>query len=278
MSDTIRRALICLVVVGGCSSESSAPATTTTSSGDATEGITAEVERDRQFGTEGKLGLGFVNHTAAAQQLHDFALDSPLFEVVPPEAREVLLRPDGIVITMPMSFGPAICDPGAPAGPSVVVATIDGAEQRLPVDDAPLRAQHARDCAVRGVFEAADIRFGDDWESISEVTMAGQVELRRRGEDDVTVEGITGSVLFSVTADGEISDALQVDADREVARVDVVVSAAGCTPHALIEAKRGFRFPMWVRTGDGEAVQIELEPTGAERAPFEALLERCAGG
>src|SRR3546814_12948637 len=79
-----------------------------------------------------------------------------LFEVVPLEAREVLLRPDGIVITMPMSFGPAICDPGAPAGPSVVVATIDGAEQRLPVDDAPLRAQHARDCAVRGVFEAAD--------------------------------------------------------------------------------------------------------------------------
>src|SRR3546814_6432011 len=86
VSDTIRRALICLVVVGGCSSESSAPATTTTSSGDATEDITAEVERDRQFGTEGKLGLGFVNHTAAAQQLHDFALDSPLFEVVPPEA------------------------------------------------------------------------------------------------------------------------------------------------------------------------------------------------
>src|SRR3546814_7635012 len=65
--------------------------------------------------------------------------------------------------------------------------------------------------------------------------MAGQVELRRRGEDDVTVEGITGSVLFSVTADGEISDALQVDADREVARVDVVVSAAGCTPHARSE-------------------------------------------
>src|SRR3546814_19984557 len=71
VSDTIRRALICLVVVGGCSSESSAPATTTTSSGDATEDITAEVERDRQFGTEGKLGLGFVNHTAAAQTLHD---------------------------------------------------------------------------------------------------------------------------------------------------------------------------------------------------------------
>src|SRR3546814_2896085 len=70
-SDTIRRALICLVVVGGCSSESSAPATTTTSSGDATEDITAEVERDRQFGTEGKLGLGFRSeeHTSELQSL-----------------------------------------------------------------------------------------------------------------------------------------------------------------------------------------------------------------
>src|SRR3546814_15449066 len=106
--------------------------------------------------------------------------------------------------------------------------------------------------------------------------MAGQVELRRRGEDDVTVEGITGSVLFSVTADGEISDALQVDADREVARVDVVVSAAGCTPHALIEAKRGFRFPMWVRTGDVESVQIELETTGAERVSFVSSARSCA--
>src|SRR3546814_8979816 len=125
VSDTIRRALTCLVVVvGGCSSESSAPATTTTSSGDATEGITAEVERDRQFGTEGKLGLGFVNHTAAAQQLHDFALDSPLFEVVPPEARAFLLRPAGIFITMPISFCPSICDPAAPSGPIVFFATI----------------------------------------------------------------------------------------------------------------------------------------------------------
>src|SRR3546814_19688551 len=121
---------------------------------------------------------------------------------------------------MPMSFGPAICDPGAPAGPSVVVATIDGAEQRLPVDDAPLRAQHARDCAVRGVFEAADIRFGDDWESISEVTMAGQVELRRRGEDDVTVEGSTGSALFSVTDDGAHRAAHKGAPHREGARVE----------------------------------------------------------
>src|SRR3546814_17289449 len=127
-SDTIRRALICLVVVGGCSSESSAPATTTTSSGDATEDITAEVERDRQFGTEGKLGLGFVNHTAAAQQLHDFALDSPLFEVVPPEPREVLLRPDGIVITMPLSFRQSLRDPGAPAGTAAVLATPQGVD------------------------------------------------------------------------------------------------------------------------------------------------------
>src|SRR3546814_16700011 len=102
VSDTIRRALTCLVVVvGGCSSESSAPATTTTSSGDATEGITAEVERDRQFGTVGKLGLGFANHPAAAQKLHDLALESPPFEGVPTNAREVLHRPDRIVTKRP---------------------------------------------------------------------------------------------------------------------------------------------------------------------------------
>src|SRR3546814_17931037 len=126
-----------------------------------------------------------------------------LFEVVPLEAREVLLRPDGIVITMPMSFGPAICDPGAPAGPSVVVATIDGAEQRLPVDDAPLRAPHARDCAVRGVFAAADIRFGDDWESISPVTMAGHAALRPTAAHNPPTQGTPGSAMRRVTADCE---------------------------------------------------------------------------
>jgi hypothetical protein len=55
----------------------------------------------------------------------------------------------------------------------------------------------------------------------------------------------------------------------------VVVYAARCDPHALIEYKRTFTLSAWVRVGGDEPVRVDVEAEGDAHRVLEELLAAC---
>jgi hypothetical protein len=50
-----------------------------------------------------------------------------------------------------------------------------------------------------------------------------------------------------------------------------------CDPHALIESKRTFQFPVEVRLDGGQPARVVLEAEGPTRDRFQDLIEVCIG-
>jgi hypothetical protein len=91
----------------------------------------------------------------------------------------------------------------------------------------------------------------------------------------VVVEGLRGSVIFTVLADSPAAPLLAVGPDRPADEVAVSVGASRCDPHALIESKRTYLFSVWARLDDGEAVRLDVEPEGPLRDQLEVFLDGC---
>ena len=262
---------------------STVPTTTTTPAAAfvqpaAVSGMLATIEISRLFSLDRALALGLQNVGAEPRQVVQIRLESPLFEVVAPTDRSVLLLPGGRELVMPVPFGPSRCA-GAPADDTfaAVVGFDDGTELRL---EAPERHAggigrlHARECAAADLLDQADLRFGDAWTQDGRAVTGELVLERRRLGPPVTVEEMAGTVIFGLGVDRD-PPILRVTDDEPIDSVLVVVSAERCDPHALIEAKKAFVFLAWVQLDGSEPIPIEVQPEGAARAALDALLATC---
>jgi hypothetical protein len=147
----------------------------------------------------------------------------------------------------------------------------------LPVQsagDEALARHHETTCRQRAAAEAATISFGPDWEETAPAVARGRIVMERAASDtEVAVEQVEGTVIFSLDVlGGTGSDVVTLERGQDTAAVEVEVSAARCDPHALIESKKTYLFPMWVRVGDEPATYAILEPEGEARTVFERLL------
>jgi hypothetical protein len=279
--------LVALPVLAGCAGDDRrteavptteiSPATTTTAAEPApVEGMLATIEISRLFALERALALGLRNIGTEPVQVVRVGLESPLFEPVPAAERAVLLGAGSRELVMPVPYGAARCGDPAEEFTAVVVLD-DGREVRMPAPErhpGAIGRQHARECAAADVSARVDLRFGEDW-TRDGPRVAGELVLeQRRPGPSVTVEGVSGTVIFGMDVAAE-PPVLEVSDDEPVATVSVEVGAERCDPHALIEAKRAFVFLAWLRVDDGEPVAVEVEPTGAARAALDALLGSC---
>lgn len=278
-------AVVSVLWAGACGDgAATAPPPTEASSSTSTSGepdapgdLHALVERSRLFAPERMLEVVFMNSGESVRQLSAYRLDSPFYEPIALHERAVALRTGGGRISMPMPYGSPRCTAAAPDdGGTAIVAVVDGGEVRLPIDATPLRQQHAADCAVVQVEAAADLRFGDEWAPGEPGTVVGTISLRQRTDGtSVSVQEMAGTVIFSLIFDDEVSGTLRVDDEDEEVTMPVVVSAAGCSAHALTESKKTYKFPTWVSVDGAEPVRIELEPEGAAYDALEGLLSFC---
>jgi hypothetical protein len=207
-------------------------------------------------------------------------LDSPLFAPLPAEARGTALRLDGAPVTVPVPFGPAVCDDPVDR-PTEVVATTGRREVRVAVEEEPagiLASIHDRECAVAAVRDAVELRLRDGWARTADRTAAGPFEVvQRHAGAEATVEEVRGNVIFTVDpppADGPLA---AVDDSRPAAAPTITVSASRCDPHALIEYKRTFIFAAWVALGDGAAVRVDVVAEGSALAALTEVREACLG-
>jgi hypothetical protein len=255
----------------------------TTSAAAATEAteLRATLQRSRLFETQRALRLALGTTGEADVAVESVQLRSPLFEPMPPQARDPVVDGGGAPVAMPLDFGEPSCD-GDAEGPADVVVGVGGEEVAVPLDESPpglLADLQAAECAVVAVREDADLRLGDTWARIGPRTAAGEIEVAQRREGaTVTVTGLEGNVIFHLATaepDAGPGPVLEVSDEQPTDRIAVTLTASRCDPHALIEYKRTFVYVALVDVGEDRPLRVDLTAEGDTKRLLEDLLAAC---
>lgn len=255
---------------------STAPTTTASTVPSAT-GLRAGIETSRLFANRRNLALDLHVEGATGVPITAVRLASPLFEPDAGLPREVTIQAGQPPVSMPLSYGAAVC--GATAeGPSTVEVTVNGVVEPLPLDQASLevlREVHDDECAVRRVTEVVELRLGDEWEPAGENAIGGQVVLRAlKPGVEAELGDLGASIVYTIHPDGEPPLAV-VDGDTTEVTVDVRIVASRCDAHALTESARKYIFTAYI-TLDGASPQpVEFSATGPAKEALNALLAEC---
>lgn len=261
------------VSVVGCGDDQADPA--------ADVALHARVERSRLFETQRQAKLVLRNDGGRDVVVEEVLLDSPLFETGAAQDRGVVLRP-GQSLSLPVDIGPSRCEGAADGSGDLagaVALRVEGAEVRLPFEEPDhhrLADLQAQECEVQRLRAAVDVRFGEDFERTSATAVRATLEVEQvDGRHSVVVDEVRGSVIFGVTTDGAGPPLLTLEGDEERVGAQLAIGAERCDPHALIESKRTFAFPAFVRLDGGPVVRVDVVPEGALRAELEAILGDC---
>jgi hypothetical protein len=248
-------------------------------SGESAAPLTATLQRSTLFETHRSLRLTVTNGGNQDVEIAAVQLDSPLFEPVAPQVRDVPVAASDRV-AIPLPFGMAQCDDVADDPPELI-ARLAGDDVRVAIEEVPsgvLSELNTEECAATAVLASVDLQLGDTWQRTEARTIEGEVELAQRSSGvTATLDELRGNVIFAVRAGDGPGSALEVaDATRSAAG-PVAITAARCDPHALIEYKRTFIFPAYIAVDDGEPTRVDFEAEGGARRALEELLRSCMG-
>lgn len=258
--------LLAVLVVTGCAaSPSAAPEVR----------LTAASEYGRHAAVQGKVDLYIANVGAAPVDVASYQVRHPMFEVVPATERASTLPADGRELITPVTFGKPRCAVTSADGAQVAVRLASGEELVLPLPDREpglLRA-HRLACAAEAVQQVATTTLGPPYVRDGGVVRT-VLRLERRSPGAVVVPELLGSILFSVDA-----PRLELPAGAASAEVPVVVTAARCDRHALIESKTSFTFPYLAAVDGGEPARLSVTASPQGRVVLQALLDdTCRAG
>jgi hypothetical protein len=248
-------------------------------SGESAAPLTATLQRSTLFETRRSLRLTVTNGGNQDVEIAAVQLDSPLFEPVTPQVRDVPVAASDRV-AIPLPFGMAQCDDVADDPPELI-ARLAGDDVRVAIEEVPsgvLSELNTEECAATAVLASVDLQLGDTWQRTEARTIEGEVELAQRSSGvTATLDELRGNVIFAVRAGDGPGSALEVgDATRRAAG-PVAITAARCDPHALIEYKRTFIFTAYVAVDDGDPTRVDFEAEGGARRALEELLRSCMG-
>lgn len=242
---------------------------------DAAATLRGTLRRSTLFDTQHAFSLTLEPRVQRDLRIGSIQLRTPLFETVPAQARDTVVRGTERALVMPLRYGDARCD-ARPGEPAELLTDVDGEEVRLALGEVPedlLAGMHAAECAVAEVLADVDVRFGDRWERVGERAVETDLELvQRRAGVRATVDEFEGNVIFTVDPG---DPGLEVGDGRRSDRARVVIDISRCDPHGLIEYKRKFILTARVQVGDGEPVVVDVRAEGAGQRALEGLLEAC---
>ena len=244
------------------------------------DGLRATVEQSRDNENRGLVQLVVHNDGAQPVAVRRVHLRSPAYDQVPPGVFADELGP-GERTSFPVPLGAARCDGDGTAGSTVVVGLLDGGTVQevalaVPQDDPVLPRLHERSCALERLRDAVDVRFGDQ-RSREGTSVRGDLVLERRaGSAPVSLTDVQSSIVLLLEPTAPLPLALPAGADG--AGVPVEVRPVRCDPHALLESKRTFSFPVFVALAGAEPLQVPVTlPEGPGRELVDAALrDHCA--
>jgi hypothetical protein len=263
-------ALALLAGVGGCGGDEISPAELE---------LSATLEQWRADEVARVVQLAVGNRSGAAVQVDRLQLVTPGFEPVPVAVVDHRV-PVGPRVDLPVRYGAARCGP-LPGGRTEVVARIRTDEHdeprtvrfRFPDREPLLERLRVAECDQRALAEVVQVELAD-LERTGDL-LRGQVRLQRRVEGArVTLVAVGGTVIFGLRAVPPRGPPLvRLEPGTDEVAGDVEITADRCDPHALIESKKTYVFPMHLQLGDGEPRYIPVEPRGRTRELLAMLIQ-----
>lgn len=210
---------------------------------------------------------------------HQLHIDG--FEPAPPEARRIVIPPNGQRVAVQGIFGEVVdCEVPPPLAASLVIHyTIgDGAEVgegTIELDDTVTLAEiRARFCTARQVLAENDVTLGDPTLDGETFTLDLTIT-RRSGNTELVLDAIQGTVLFGVESPyehGAPERTLGTEVDELVLPLTFDVNR--CDPHAVAETTKKKGLTLWISVDGATAqpVDIDISPIDDE---LEEILNRC---
>jgi hypothetical protein len=241
-------------------------------------GLAVTVEYAPNLAVLRRLEVTLVNDGAVPVEITELAYRSPWVDRGPPwQGRPVVDA--GRALAHVLHLGDATCPPGRGEASVVDIAVTDGAvtwRGTYPVPDPErLAALNARDCGQRAVLEVVDLVFDDAPTVEGQVLTTSLRATRRAGDDPITITQIDGSILFQLLPDGPDGALATLAPGTARASIPLEVRNTRCDAHAVSQSSLSYRFPVFVRIGDGEPTYLFLEPGPGLRAGLEALVQEC---
>ena len=277
---------VLLAVAAGCSGDDDAgsgagadAAAGVGGNGEPEAPLTATLQRSTLFETHRSLRLTVTNGGSQDLDIAAVQLDSPMFELAPPQVRDVPVAASDRV-AIPLPFGTPQCGEVADERPEVI-ARIAGEDVRMAIEERPdglLSELRDIECAASAVLASVDLRLGDTWNRTEARTIEGEIELEQRTPGATAVlEEVRGNVIFTVSGADAAGPAIAVSDDARSASGPIAITASRCDPHALIEYKRTFILSAYVALNGGERTRVDITAQGGARRALEELLRSCMG-
>jgi hypothetical protein len=241
--------------------------------------LTATLQRSTLFETHRSLRLTVTNGGNRDLEIAAVQLDSPQFELAPPQVRDVPVAASDRV-AIPLPFGTPQCGDVADEQADVI-ARIAGEDVRMAIEERPdglLSELRDIECAANAVLASVDLRLGDTWNRTEPRTIEGEIELAQRSSGATAVlEEVRGNVIFTVSGADAAGSAVEVSDETPSASGPIAITASRCDPHALIEYKRTFILSAYVALNGGERTRVDITAQGGARRALEELLRSCMG-
>jgi len=241
--------------------------------------LTATLQRSTLFETHRSLRLTVTNGGTQDVEIEAVQLDSPHFELAPPQVRDVPVAASDRV-AIPLPFGTPQCGDVADEQPEVI-ARIAGDDVRVAIEERPdglLSELRDIECAASAVLASVDLHLGDTWNRTEPRTIEGEIELAQRSSGATAVlEEVRGNVIFTVRSADATGSTVEVSDDAPAASGPIAITASRCDPHALIEYKRTFILSAYVALNGGERTRVDITAQGGARRALDELLRSCMG-
>jgi hypothetical protein len=267
--------------------------------------LVVDVEKPRYLVAERMVEVIVVNEGASPVRVEQIQLFGSVFEPRPPIPKDTLLQPEERK-DLKVSYGRVRCGRQAPSWPEpfvrLRVRASDGSQTRarlaLPSPSPTLQRLHDTECGLLALREAVQVSYGPAWRRAGRQhrDAKGTLVLRRRASrEPITLTGVGGNVIFTVTPLEPNPDDSPQRPQRGPQRsgrgpqrplatlrpgdhritVPVTIEASRCDAHAVADSKKTFLLPLWLRVGAAEEQYLEVEVTGRGRRLLTDVISDC---
>jgi hypothetical protein len=215
------------------------------------------------------------NDSAEPVDVDDVVLHAPPFPDVASDD-DATIAP-GRRIDFRFVYGEPTCS-GATPTPEAAAAqvVVDGRPVKVDVEDSQnvLRRLLTLYCDRRLLAEVVTVELGETWTpDPAGDALLGTIDLHRVGGDaEVTVDHVSGSVVFRLQPAGTAEPIAVLGAGQDTISAPIKATALRCDPHALAEGKKNYVFPVWVGLAGGpDEVKVEVTAELGVRPMFNSL-------
>lgn len=237
----------------------------------------AELEYPRTHQADRLLEVRVTTAREADALVTAVQLESPLFADNPVRDSNVRLYPDH-ENRVRVPLGVAVCPAAGGDSEAVLTMLVDGTEvvETVAIPADVLTEINAVECEAQAVLDQAAPSFGAIESREGDVVRTSLVLTRGTGAAPVTLERITGNIVFAIEVDEGAERTLAAGAS--VLAVPVTVTVGRCDPHVFAESKKTFVFPVYLSVDGGEAQVVEFIPPDDVKAVLQEAFSACGPG